>query len=81
MPKLPKLLVAPVKEEPKDWTHYKLWYRVREAILALPNHFNSPTTIDGMLAPDVFTLASALGATIEDEVVQTKSHPLRLGPR
>jgi hypothetical protein len=24
-----------------------------------------------MLAPDVFTLASALGATIEEEVVQT----------
>jgi hypothetical protein len=69
MPKL--LLVAPVREEPKDWEHYKLWYRIREAIRALPNHFNSATTIDGMLAPDVFTLASALGATIEDEVVQT----------
>jgi hypothetical protein len=47
------------------------WKRLRDAIFALPSHFDSQTKIDGMLAPDVFTLASALGATIEEEVVQT----------
>lgn len=61
----------PLKQEPKEWEHFKLWGRVCEAIRALPGHFDSSTTISGMLAPDVFTLASALGATIEEEVVQT----------
>jgi hypothetical protein len=62
---------APLKAEPTGWVHYELWKRVREAILALPNHFDSSTVIDGMLAPDVFTLHGALGATIEEEVVKT----------
>jgi hypothetical protein len=44
---------------------------VREALYALPSHFDSATKIDGMLAPDIFTLSSALGATIEEQVVQT----------
>ena len=75
MPRKPVVPVpppsSPVKEDPTNWDHFKLWERLWDAILALPSHFNSPTTIDGMLAPDVFTLASALGATIEEEVVQT----------
>jgi hypothetical protein len=62
---------APVKTEPTKWAHYELWKRVREALLALPNHFDSSTVIDGMLAPDIFTLHGALGATIEEEVVKT----------
>lgn len=62
---------APISAEPTGWAHYELWKRVREAILALPNHFDSSTVIDGMLAPDVFTLHGALGATIEEEVVKT----------
>jgi hypothetical protein len=62
---------SPVKKEPTTWRHFKLWSRLRDAIFALPSHFNSSTTIDGMLAPDVFTLHGALGATIEDEVVKT----------
>jgi len=61
----------PSRREPEEWEHFKLWKRLREAILALPSHFNSRTKIDGMLAPDVFTLSSALGATIEEEVLQT----------
>ena len=61
----------PVKSEPTKWKHFNLWKRLRDAIFALPSHFDSQTKIDGMLAPDVFTLASALGATIEEEVVQT----------
>lgn len=61
----------PIKKEPIKWPHYDLWKRVRDALYALPGHFDSPTTIDGMLAPDVFTLHGALGATIEEQVVQT----------
>lgn len=68
---MPRQSQPPVKREPRDWKHFKLWSRLREALLALPSHFNSATTIDGMLAPDVFTLHGALGATIEEEVVQT----------
>lgn len=62
---------APAKRDPTGWKHIKLWNRLREAIFAMPAHFDSSTVIDGMLAPDVFTLASALGATIEEEVVKT----------
>lgn len=57
--------------EPTSWAHFDLWKRVREALYALPSHFDSSTSIDGMLAPDIFTLHGALGATIEDQVVQT----------
>lgn len=63
--------IKPVRVEPKDWKHYKLWTRVRESILALPNYFNTSTVIEGMLASDIFTLNAALGATIEEQVVAT----------
>lgn len=61
----------PKRVEPMNWEHYDLWRRVREAILALPVHFRSETTIEGMLATDIFTLNDALGATIEEQVVAT----------
>jgi hypothetical protein len=61
----------PVRVEPKSWPHYQLWTRVRSALLALPAHFRSETIIEGMLATDIFTLNSALGATIEEQVVRT----------
>ena len=57
------------QEPPKDWTHYQLWTRVREAVRSLPDHFKSSTNIEGMLATDIFTLNAALGATIEEQVV------------
>src|SRR5437773_216065 len=59
----------PERSEPTSWGHYELWKRVREAVLALPVHFKSETVIEGMLATDIFTLNSALGATIEEQVV------------
>ncbi|MBI3636659.1 MAG: hypothetical protein HY216_10705 [Candidatus Rokubacteria bacterium] len=62
---------APERVDPTTWEHYKLWQRVRDAILALPVHFKSETTIEGMLATDIFTLNTALGATIEEQVVAT----------
>ena len=60
---------APVEREPVGWEHYSLWRRVHEALLALPGYFRTTTTIEGMLASDIFTLNAALGATIEDQVV------------
>lgn len=59
-------------EEPSDsWAHKKLWKGVRDALKALPAHFHSDTFIEGVNATDVFTLNSALGATIENQVVET----------
>jgi len=58
--------------EPSDsWAHKRLWLGVRDALKALPAHFHSDTFIEGVNATDVFTLNSALGATIENQVVET----------
>ena len=58
--------------EPVDsWPHKPLWAGVRAALKALPAHFHSDTFIEGISATDVFTLNSALGATIENQVVDT----------
>ena len=64
---------CPIKRsEPSDaWPHKKLWVGVRDALKALPAHFHSDTFIEGVNATDVFTLNSALGATIENQVVET----------
>jgi hypothetical protein len=63
---------APVRVSPAgDWPHAKLHGRVREALLALPLHFRTQTNIEGISATDIFTLNSALGATIENQVMAT----------
>ena len=62
---------APVQHEPVSWEHYKLWKRVRDAIYATPDHFSTPTNIEGLLASDIFTLNAPLSATIEESVVST----------
>lgn len=67
MPDLP----SPV--EPVEWEHYELWKRVREALRAVPGHFTTSTTIDWLLATDIFTLNAPLAATIEESVVHTLS--------
>ena len=61
----------PTRTGPQSWEHYDLWLRVREAVLALPAYFKTSTVIEGIPAHDIFTLSSALGAAIEDQVVQT----------
>lgn len=58
-------------EPSDDWPHKKLWLGVCDALKALPAHFHSDTFIEGVNATDVFTLNSALGATIENQVVET----------
>ena len=55
----------------RESEHYALYVGVRDAIASLPNHFVSTTLISGILATDLHTLNTVLGATIEDQVVKT----------
>ena len=55
---------------PND-AHYRLYMNVREAISSLPIYFRTETHISGILATDLHTLNSVLGATIEEQVVRT----------
>jgi len=62
----------PVQQLPEEtWPHHALYKRVREALFSLPLHFRTQTNIEGISAIDIFTLNSALGATIENQVVNT----------
>lgn len=62
----------PIKTVPDEkWSHSKLYRRVKLALPALPIHFNTETYIEGISAVDIFTLNATLGATIEDQVVNT----------
>lgn len=54
-----------------QWPHRELYLRVRDAIATLPLYFRTQTVIEGISAVDIFTLNSALGATIENQVVAT----------
>lgn len=54
-----------------DWEHYQLYKAVRETISSLPVYFRTETHISGILATDLHTLNTVLGATIEDQVVRT----------
>ena len=64
--------VEPKRNPPQsNETVYKVYKRVREALFALPTYFQSDTSIEGILATDIFTLNAAFGATIEGQVVST----------
>lgn len=66
------LMDEPMPTTPADsWVHIGLWRRVKDALNALAIHFRSDTFIEGINATDIFTLNSALGATIENQVVET----------
>ena len=58
---------VPLSPPPAD----SLEGRVRQALYALPAHFRSTTSLDGLIAPDLQTLSNMLGATIEEQVVAT----------
>ena len=62
---------SPEPRDPVEWEHYDLWRQVKRALFAIPNHFATPTSIEGLLVPDIFTLNTPLAATIEESVVQT----------
>jgi len=64
------LPAPPVQQLPQtEWKHRALYDRVRETLYALPAYFRPETLVAGLLATDIFALNSALGATIEAEVV------------
>jgi len=56
--------------EPGD-EHYQLYKDVRDAISSLPVYFRTETHISGIMATDLHTLNTVLGATIEEQVVRT----------
>ncbi len=68
----PAVPTKPTRELPtNDWDHYHLYKDVREAIGCLPIYFRTETHISGIMATDLHTLNTVLGATIEEQVVRT----------
>ena len=62
----------PVRIEPDPTSREgRLYANVRDALAALPFHFDSKTNIEGLDAGDLFSLNSVLGGTIEVQVVST----------
>lgn len=57
----------PLKSDP----HFRLYENVREAISSVPIYFRTETHISGIMATDLHTLNTVLGATIEEQVVRT----------
>jgi len=66
---LPAALSKDLPQPGED--HYQLYKDVREAISSLPIYFRTETHISGIMATDLHTLNSVLGATIEEQVVRT----------
>lgn len=63
---------APVRElPPRSWPHYDLYQRVRDALAAMPSHFRPDVHITGLSAPNLHTLNTPLGATIEEQATAT----------
>ena len=63
---------SPVPKEPADnWEHTALYRRVRKALSSVPVYFKTETVISGVMAGDLHTLGTLLGATVEEQVVQT----------
>lgn len=54
-----------------SWEHHALYKSVREAVATLPVYFRTETHISGVMATDLHTLNTVLGATIEEQVVRT----------
>ena len=61
----------PTRPDLTTWPHYELYRRVRDALAAVPTQFATEIFISGVLATDLHTLNSALGAAIEEQVVAT----------
>ena len=56
---------------PSTWEHRELYDRVLATLYAIPDRFSSPLFIEGVPATDLFTMNTALGAAIEQSVVET----------
>jgi len=60
----------PAPTEPaQGWEHIELWRAVKKAIYTLPSRFESELVVSGVLATDLFSFNSSLGATIEEQVI------------
>lgn len=59
----------PTGGPPADW-HDGLYRRVSNALYALPGLFRTALNISGVRVTDLYTLNSALGASIEESVVE-----------
>ncbi len=55
--------------ECNQWNHADLHKAVYDTLFALPGFFKSELKITGVLATDLYTFNSALGATIENQIV------------
>lgn len=55
----------------KAWPHRDLYERVRNALHGLPSRFRTSLRIAGIASVDLFTLNTALGAAIEQSVVDS----------
>lgn len=53
----------------RSWPHRRLYENVIKTLYALPEEFRTSLRISDFRATDIFTLNSALGASIEDAVV------------
>ncbi len=53
------------------WDHLELYKSVYETLFALPAYFKSSLNITGVLATDLYTFNAALGATIENQIVES----------
>ena len=62
---------APAKDALDDWEHSRLHRDLRDAIACLPMYFRTETHVSGIMATDLHTLNTVLGATIEEQVVRT----------
>ena len=51
-----------------DWPHKALWERVKDALSVLPEHFDFPTIIEGVPAPDIPSANTFLGSGIEAHI-------------
>ena len=62
----------PVKRPPDpSAVDIQLYSAIKEAIASLPIYFRTETRISGIMATDLHTLNTVLGATIEEQVVRT----------
>lgn len=62
---------APVQIGPDaDWEHKALYDNLLKTLYALPSFFKTDLLISGVLATDLFTFNTSLGATIEAQVVE-----------
>jgi len=60
---------TPAGGPPRTWPHRQLYDNVIKTLYALPEEFQTSLRISDFRATDIFTLNSALGASIEDSVV------------